>query len=217
MPPVQLSDVSIFTLSIVVGDLPVIREDLLPWYFAISDSPAHRGYVLEFTSSGTAAGGSPVTITGFGFDFTGNYSCKFGGAVSKAAFVSSLELLCTSPVWSRAGETVPLAILQGDAQVEMASGLSPARFTFVSHWSLQKVLSCSTAGGNTIAVVGAGFDLAASYELIFVGVDRAGRQLQQVSSPSHPSATDLIKFACPSWLGYEQQVKLELLKSARQS
>ena len=118
-----------------------------------------NGIVNGSISRGRAYGGTPLAISGCGFDFDTTYVCTFwrgsGESISVAAiFVAGDELICLSPIWGvtyTAGSVVvnlttvapDSATLSGGAPVGMCPGDrgAPAtiQFLFYAEWTLNGV------------------------------------------------------------------------------
>lgn len=154
-------------------------------------------------SSGSARGGSNVTVLGYGFDVQEPYRCLFGGLESSDAWVESpFVLVCTTITWPYASATIPFGLQAAGRMVDRiglrvtgvleyrivseavgfvvyaeAIGINPQYFDRLG----------GTDGGASpaITVTGAGFDSSLTYRC---EVHDGERKVQSfVTRPSSPS------------------------------
>lgn len=136
--PGYLNSISVTTLSITGTYL---TPDVLPAPTQLSITP----------SSGTAAGGTPVTITGA--NFVATPTVKIGGtACTSVVFVNSTTLTCVTP--AHVGGAFNVVVTNPDAQVCTL----PLSYTFIpgpdpEQYSVHLDFG-PTAGGNTVTIIG---------------------------------------------------------------
>ena len=126
--------------------------------------------------SGSAEGGTRITIRGFGFhDKPDNYSGSFqqdngdgtNTTCTSIEYVNSTTLVCTSPAWPYAGSKTNLTLefvsVSGN-RIKIADGVG---YSFIQSWSQMNVTSGPASGGTVIAITGAGFHSLHVYSCIF--------------------------------------------------
>jgi hypothetical protein len=100
--------------------------------------------------SGTAAGGTTVTITGTGF--TGTTAVRFGGTTAAYKIESSVSITATAPAHSEA--IVDITVTTG---VGTSATSTRDRFKFTPIVSGVSPSGATSAGGTKVTVTGSGF------------------------------------------------------------
>ena len=161
----------------------------LPQHPAPASSSPFGAQTVQFLESwgeasltqASAAGGAVVTLTGAGFNAedAGAYECDFGGLASVAAdSVSTREVVCTVPVWTRAATSVPLMLRRRGATLPRLSRTESdplaVGFTFVTVWSSYAPLFASIDTSETVTLYGNGYNVSATYRCEFTALDGSG-------------------------------------------
>jgi hypothetical protein len=136
------------------------------------------GIAASTVSSGSVVGGSTLTVAGFGFDASLDYSCRFvgvGAAETSQVFryLSERFLVFTVPAWQQTAQIVSLEVLQGSRRIRSHSGSIPPpivqatasynstveiHFFFVSEMiSVEQPDFVDRLGGQAIVIRGQGF------------------------------------------------------------
>ena len=105
-------------------------------------------------SIGGTEGGTAVTVTGAGFTFHDDLSCRFGEIEVKGVFVSDTEIRCETP--AHAAGVVSMVVSLGDDIYFTA----PSEFSFVAVPVVEAVVPAlgPLRGGTIVTISGHGFD-----------------------------------------------------------
>jgi len=130
-----------------------------------SNSAASYSYVRDIEihsvspSSGKASGGTPVTVTGSNFEFSGDLSCRFGddGTDVNPTFVNGNTIICVTPYATVTG-LVPLMVTNNGVDYE-EGGDAVVNFNFAETVSIDSISprSGSINGGTVVTISGSGF------------------------------------------------------------
>ncbi len=137
--------------------------------FNLTNTTGGSGITGISPSSGSTAGGNPVTLTGTGFGTTANTQVLLDGTAIPAANITSVtatQIVYLTP--SHAAGDVTVTVKVGGVAL---AGSEPYTYT-ASSSSLTGInpSSGSIAGGNQVTLAGAGFGTTANTQVLIGGV-----------------------------------------------
>lgn len=151
-------------------------------------------------TTGHAVGGYDIVVSGSNFlAVSGLYECVFtcastGDSVSAAASVdSSSQLTCTAPAWNLKSCITDVTITSNTT----VSG--SGNFQYVPGWLVFDPPAGPSSGGTLLSILGAGFDLSATYTCKFTGTSLLPFVTTAPASPNSPTALSCLTPAWPAW------------------
>ena len=159
------------------------------------------------TTIGKASGGTPVVISGFGFDQSASdYRCVFSVGPPGATKVltvadqtpdNSQNLTCTTGQWLFAEVTTAVTVFRGSNRVALVQGAQNDH-AFAAVWSSFTPTAGPSSGGTTVTVTGLGFAPGNAQQCVF----KDGQGYEVTGSGAVPAGSSS-KLLCtlPMWLG----------------
>ena len=144
-------------------------------------------------SVGPSSGGTRLTISGVHFTHTAYLMCRIGHTEVPASFVSSTELLCTTPILAIGSVDVAVS----DNGLDFSAGVAFTSIADAALLAVAPALGPST-GGTTVTISGQGFRNESGLACLFDGAEapwtRYVSETELVcQAPSHKSGTFKLK------------------------
>ena len=147
----------------------------------------------------SSAGGSAVTIHGFGFQMDRKYYLQLGSVLEahnqdcSCTPRSKSELFCALRRWDAAGQNARVRLFRGDERISIEGPAADSVLTIAENVEFVVPSSGSAAGGFPITVHGSGF----SQTKYALKIECGGAAI--VSGASTPYSHEAIIFTMPHW------------------
>ena len=166
-----------------------------------------------------ARGGESVTVIGMGFQTSRSYTCVFSGTrhnyTSTATTVTPDRVICVSPVWPAAAETVRLTLFQDDGTPVPFVGVSDNQDLIyvqgLETFSIDGSAANVAISSGGVDVVISGYGLHAPSQDYVCRISANGNSM---SSPATSTTSTTLRCTLPAW-GFHHEadrVKLEVFQ-----